>query len=191
VELIGTSSQNRIRIAKACGWEFEIRFPDVDEKAIRSDDPLELPLLIAKAKATKLMDTLSDKHSPRVILTADQICLHKEMIREKPRDKEEARYFLSSYRNDTVTTVSALVATYVPSGKQATAVDVSSVSFGDITDDVVERVLQRGRVMSSAGGFAIEDEDLFSLITAMDGPATSIMGFPVDSAVHVIREVIP
>jgi septum formation protein len=167
---LGTSSQNRIRIAKACGWEFEIRFPDIDEKAIRCDDPFELPLLIAKAKA-------------------DQISLFKEAIREKPCDVDEARQFLRSYSNDTVTTVGAMVATHVPSGRQATAVDVCSVTFGEINDEVVERVVARGRIMQSAGGFAIEDEDLYPLIKDMDGTAASILGFSVESAVRIVQEV--
>lgn len=186
---LGTSSQNRIRIAKACGWEFEIRFPDIDEKAIRCDDPLELPLLIAKAKADKLLSSMDDLHTPMVIITADQISLFKEAIREKPCDVDEARQFLRSYSNDTVTTVSAMVATHVPSGRQATAVDVCSVTFGEINDEVVERVVARGRIMQSAGGFAIEDEDLYPLIKDMDGTAASILGFSVESAVRIVQEV--
>ena len=188
--ILGTSSQNRIRIAKACGWDFEIQFPNINEKAIRCSDPLELPLLIAQAKANKLMSAIRDKSESRVLITADQICLYKEQIREKPMDENEAYNMLASYSNDSVTTVCALVATHVPSGRQASAVDIGSVTFGEISSEVISRVVGRGRIMQSAGAFCIEDEDLHPLITHIEGGAACVMGFPVDSAARIIEQVL-
>ena len=91
--------------------------PDIDEKAIRHDDPYTLPVLIAKAKAEAIIGRLDKNMSPFVLLTSDQIVLFGNEIREKPVDENEAEKFLSSYSNQNVSTVSAVVATHFPSGK--------------------------------------------------------------------------
>ena len=91
--------------------------PDIDEKAIRDDDPLLLPVLIAIAKATAIFDRLDKNHDPFILLTSDQIVLFKTEVREKPVNEAEAVRFLSSYSDEQVSTISAVVATHFPSGK--------------------------------------------------------------------------
>jgi septum formation protein len=206
---LGSSSQNRIRIAKQLGWEFDCVVPDIDEKAIRCEDPLELPLLIAKAKAEKIIShdllkikdkskittkaspdksSLGERERERILLTADQICLYKNEIRVKPVDREQAIAFLSSYSNESVTCVSALVATHIPSGRQYTDVNISSIAFDFISPDVIEKVVGRGRVFTAAGGFSVEDPDLYKLIKNISGTIPAVMGFPIQSAVRIISE---
>lgn len=63
----------------------------------------------------------------------------------------------------------------------------STVSFGYIDPHVVEKVIARGQIYSSAGGFRIEDEDLNPLILHIDGTVDSILGMPMEATVRVIR----
>lgn len=51
-----------------------------------------------------------------ILVTADQIVLYKDEIREKPENESQALHFLSSYSNSSVSTISAIVATHYPSG---------------------------------------------------------------------------
>lgn len=48
--VLGSSSSNRHTVLTLCGWTFDVTIPDIDEKAIRDDDPYLLPVIIAKAK---------------------------------------------------------------------------------------------------------------------------------------------
>jgi predicted house-cleaning NTP pyrophosphatase (Maf/HAM1 superfamily) len=48
--VLGSSSSNRHKVLNLCGWTFDVAVPDIDEKAIRHDDPYLLPVIIAKAK---------------------------------------------------------------------------------------------------------------------------------------------
>ena len=114
---LGSSSSSRQAILNCAGWEYDIMIPDIDEKAIRHDDPYTLPVLIAKAKAEAIIGRLDKNMSPFVLLTSDQIVLFGNEIREKPVDENEAEKFLSSYSNQNVSTISAVVATHFPSGK--------------------------------------------------------------------------
>eukprot|EP01032_Pedospumella_encystans_P008909 gene8909-10527_t len=190
--IFGTSSACRKNVIDALKWDYEQICADIDEKAIRHDDPMEMPVLIAKAKAEAIMEKerMLTWTEPAVLLTFDQIVLHRTNVREKPESRAEAVEYLSSYSGDAVSTVSAVVVTHIPSGIQMSSIDIATVYWRDISSEVVERVVDRGEVMSSAGGFLIEDEDLNGLIKGIDRPVDSVMGMPVDLTKRLMKDVL-
>lgn len=193
--VLGTSSSSRRRIIDLLGWQYVLKSPDIDEKAIRIDDHLKLPVAIAIAKADALFKRFADGTDSPIsdefmILTADQIVVFKDTVREKPISEAEAAFFLLSYSNETVSTVSAIVLTHYPSGKQVHSIDVATVAWYEINENVVSRVINRGEIYSSAGGFRVEDTDLNGLIKDMDGTMDSIMGMPVQLTVSLMRRLL-
>lgn len=188
--ILGSTSVNRREILTSNGWTFTTMAPDIDEKSIRSDDPIMLPLKIANGKALVLIDRLAEKDGEKLLITADQICLYDGVIREKPSDSTEAHSFLSSYSNSKVSTVSAIVVTHFPSMRQVSEVDVATVSWGTISDEVIAKVLDRGKIYSSSGGFCIEDEDLKGLVKEVEGTIDSVQGLPMETVIRCINEVL-
>jgi septum formation protein len=187
--VLGSSSRNRQNILSTIGWPYSVMIPDIDEKAIRSDNHLELPSLIAKAKAQAIIDRLTGNEEPFVLVTTDQVVYFQGEIREKPADRAEAARYLNSYSKNAVSTVSAVVATHLPSRRQSANVDVATVFWNEITPAVVERVIARGEIFSSAGGFRIEDPDLKDCILDIDGAVDSVMGMPIDLTVQLVNDV--
>ena len=53
------------------------------------------------------------------------------------------------------------------------------VFWKDISDEVIQRVISRGEIYASAGGFRVEDPDLNPLILDIEGSIDSVMGLPV------------
>eukprot|EP00435_Cladocopium_sp_Y103_P019494 s3290_g4.t1 len=90
--LLGSGSAVRRQILEAAGVSFEVRKPDIDEKALgdRASEPEKLVRLLAEAKADALLSSLKRCDKDRLILTADQVVTYKGSIREKPTDLEEA-----------------------------------------------------------------------------------------------------
>jgi len=153
---------------------------------------MEMPVLIAKAKAEAIIEKerMLNWKEPAILLTFDQIVLHRTNVREKPESRAEAVEYLSSYSSDAVSTVSAVVVTHIPTGIQMSSIDIATVYWREIPSEVVERVVDRGEVMSSAGGFLIEDVDLNGLIKGIDRPVDSVMGMPVDLTKRLIKDVL-
>ena len=54
--ILGSSSRWRKDILEKMGYEFTCMSPDIDEKAIRHEDPKEMTLMIARAKGKALLD---------------------------------------------------------------------------------------------------------------------------------------
>ncbi|CBN74646.1 conserved unknown protein [Ectocarpus siliculosus] len=181
--VLGSSSGYRRRIMDSLGWEFSTASPDVDEKAIRDPDPRKMCAEIARAKARALAERL-DK--PAVLITADQVCLFDEghgrgeEVREKPESVEEAKAFLRSYSCRSVKTLSALCVTNLDNGRAAEGVHESTVAWREISPAVVDDVIARGNVMGSAGGFALEEPGLRSLVDKIEGSVDSVLGLPVE-----------
>jgi septum formation protein len=126
----------------------------------------------------------------KLILTSDQIVLYEQTIREKPISKEEAYAFLSSYSNKSVSTVSSIVITHYPTGLQYSGFDIVTIHWKEITDEIIEKVIEKGDIFNCSGGFAIEDNDLSQCIHSVDGPFDSVLGVPINLTVNLMAEVI-
>lgn len=86
-----------------------------------------------------------------------------------------------SYSNSQVSTISAIVTTHYDPNRQSgynqkSSVNESKVYWREISPSVVDKVVAKGLVYSSAGGFRIEDEDLNPLIASIEGSVACIMG---------------
>jgi septum formation protein len=179
---IGSSSVHRQAIIRA---EFGSTLalstcsPDIDEKAIRDPNPAVLTMAIARAKMAAVVAKLSEgpEPMPAFIVTSDQVALHGGVIREKPDTEDENRAFLRSYRNGSVVTIASFLVKNTATGAVAEGTHEAETFFGDITDAMIERIVARGMTMWCAGGFAIEDPDLKSvLVSVRNGTVSSVQG---------------
>ncbi|KAK3146238.1 hypothetical protein QOZ80_3BG0263470 [Eleusine coracana subsp. coracana] len=97
--ILGSSSLARREILADMGYEFAVMTADIDEKAIRRETPEELVKALAEAKAEAIKqklhgDCARDRDGPTILVTSDQVMVSKGMIRERPRNTEEAREFI-------------------------------------------------------------------------------------------------
>lgn len=189
--ILGSSSANRKQVIDALGWSARQISPDIDEKAIRTSNPYELPKLIAIAKADAIIKKLRQEKftGEALIITADQVVLYQDTVREKPENIDEAIEFLSSYSNSHVSTISAVACTYFPFKRQVCDIDVATVHWHEIPSSVVRSVVSKGQIYTSAGGFRVEDDELNPLIKSIDGSIDSIFGLPVDLMINLMNDV--
>jgi septum formation protein len=169
---------------------------------------LDVPVLIAKAKAAAILSQLQEQDQAaaigkevdeeggaqarsRVVITSDQIVLFRNKVRGKPRDAAEARQFLASYQDgEMCQTVAAVVATHLPSGRQASQVDICSVHWSGIPEEAWEGLLAKEEVFWSCGGFLIEDEDFVRHVHRIEGSVDSIRGLPIRATKKAISDVL-
>ena len=170
--ILGSSSRNRRALVKHLNWE--LQSPDIDEKSIRCENPFELPLLIAKAKAAVFPP------QEALLVTADQVVLFNGQVREKPRDEEQAFEFLMSYSKNFAQTINAIVVTDLKTGRQLSNVDVAVVAFGSITPDIAVDSVRQGECLTNAGGL---DPLLY---TVVHGDPTSVLGMNM----RILKEMI-
>lgn len=168
------------------GISFEVMAANIDEKAIRCEDPKALVLAIARAKTDALKSKISE---PAILITSDQVVVWQGKIREKPESEKEAREFLEGYNVHPAETVGAVVVTNLETGKQAAGVDTATVHFSPFSEDEIDCLVADEQIFNQAGGFTIDGEGWVSHIRKIEGTRDSVIGLPKDLTARLIREV--
>lgn len=184
--ILGSQSKYRKGVLKELGYKFETMSSDIDEKAIRDDDPNELILKLARAKNDALKNKIGAED---ILITSDQITIYKGEIREKPTSREEAYKFLKSYSNSNLTTYTSLVVFNKANGKQAEGVDIVPVYFNEILESDIQTLIHQDNILHLGGGFLIQDPILFKCVKKIDGDIKSVMAMPPKLLQRLLKEV--
>ncbi|KAF6983623.1 hypothetical protein CFC21_001779 [Triticum aestivum] len=194
--ILGSSSVARKNILNEMGFEFQVMTADIDERSIRREDPDELVMLLAEAKADAIMSRMNisdyqkEGDQPTLLITSDIVVVHEGIIREKPSSKEEARQFLKGYSGAHVSTVGGVVVTNLTTGKKLGSLDKAEVYFHDIPDEIIENLIDEGVVFRVAGGLLLEHPLVLPLVEAVVGSSDSVMGLSKDLANKLIHEAL-
>lgn len=183
--ILGSSSKYRRQILTDHGYEFEVMSPDVDEKSIRTEDPHDLPLTLARMKAQVLQENIVE---PVLVITCDTVAICNGKLREKPVSEEELRMFLQEYEQYPAEVVGAVVVTNTLTGKQVSSVDVAKVYFKPMTQEQINLYIEIGDPYSRAGGFAIQHPAFTPYVERFEGDKEGIIGINVDTVSRLLKE---
>lgn len=136
--ILGSSSSSRRQLmdelAAAQAFTYEVLTADIDEKAIRHDDPQTLVTQLAHAKADAIIQKLkttteSSSSSPLagLLITCDQVVVHEDQILEKPHDEDEARRFIKGYGRAPAFTIGSVLCTDLETGTRNGDIDIAEV----------------------------------------------------------------
>jgi len=188
--ILGSSSAGRKLIMKELseefGFTFEVMSPDIDEKSIRHDNPSDLVMAIANAKADALVSKIKE---PAILICSDQVVLYDNNIREKPIDEKEAKEFLQSYENIHPETIGAVVVVNTENSKRAGAIQMSKIHFKTLPNEIIDGHINSGLALSGAGGFLIHDPILKNYIDYVEGGFDSATGLSKELVKKLVAEV--
>lgn len=184
--ILGSQSKGRKKMLEEMGISFEVMAANIDEKTIRFEDPKELTLALARAKADALVQKISES---AILITSDQVVMWQGKIIEKPENEKEAKEFLEGYNLYPAETVTAVVVTNLATGKRAEEVDVVKVYFNPFSEKEINDIVADGQVFHLAGGFTVDGEKWASHIKKIDGSRDSVIGLPKDITRRLIHEV--
>ena len=70
--ILGSQSAGRKKVLEGMGYEFETMSADIDERAIRLEDPVKLTLALAVAKSEALLPKIKNDEGV-ILITSDQV----------------------------------------------------------------------------------------------------------------------
>ena len=183
--ILGSGSPSRKAVLTSMGFAFTVISPDIDEKAIRREDPRELVEAIAQAKMDAVLQMI---HEDAIVITSDQVMVVGGHVREKPRSKEEAYAFLSTFSTEPQTATSCTVVCNTANGKRVHAIDEVIVTMDPVPDEYVRSFVESGEALRYAGGLAAEHPS-FTPYVHFDGEMESLMGLPKEKTRKMIEAV--
>lgn len=185
--ILGSSSVPRQQVLKDLGYEFEVVKPDLDEKTIRRDNPRDLVLALANAKADNVINKIKED---AIVITADSIVLVGDEIREKPTSKEEAYNFLQEVSDGVPQTlVSALAVVNTATGKRLAGVDEGTVIFAAIPKEDIKEFVESGQTFNHAAGFAIQNPIFYNHIKEIKGEFETIAGISKSLVQKFLKDI--
>ncbi|RID44080.1 hypothetical protein BRARA_I00900 [Brassica rapa] len=194
--ILGSQSMARKRILAEMGYEFTVVTADIDEKAIRRDNPEDLVVAIAQAKADEIISKLGgltqfgQDPQPTLLITADTVVVYKGVIREKPTTKDEARLFIKGYSGSHGGVVGSVLVRNLKTGVQRIGWDKAEVYFHEIPEKVIDDLIDDAVTFKVAGGLMLEHPLIAPFIDTVVGGVDTVMGLPKDLTEKFIGDVL-
>jgi septum formation protein len=171
--VLASSSPRRKELLKFIIDDFEILSLDVDETT-DIVDPVKLVTMLARKKA---MATFEKVGQDCVVIGADTIVVHNDMILGKPTRKADAKAMLKTLSGE-----SHLVYTgfnILHKNQNITGVEKTKVTFSDLMDQEISDYIETGEPMDKAGAYGIQGFGS-KFISKIEGCYYCVMGFPIN-----------
>lgn len=180
---LASQSPRRSELLKQLGVRFEVLVADVDESYLPRETPEQYVQRLAVEKANIVWQSLSqDKRRP--VLGADTTVCIKGEILGKPVDKTDAMAMLqrlSGQRHEVLSGVAII------GERHSVCVNVSEVSFRELTDSEIEAYWETGEPRDKAGGYAIQGYAA-AFISELQGSYSGVMGLPLFETARLLSE---
>jgi septum formation protein len=188
--ILASASPRRKELLEQIGIAATVVPSKVDEARIRHDDPVELAIGLARAKAIDVAESIAraargvDEEQRMPILGADTLVVVAGAVLEKPAGREDAARMLRllSGRTHQVITGIALIPN---AGSIRTGHSESHVTFARLTDPELEVFLESREWVGVAGAYRIQGIAARH-ITHLSGSYSNVVGLPL----HLVYSIL-
>ena len=179
--ILASQSPRRIELMHEAGYNIRVIPADIDETPFDGEAPLTLVERLARAKASAV--------------AADTIVTFDGKILGKPANEDEARTRLRelSGRTHQVATGVCIVKagdTAAPHAAESLSfVDVTDVTFYELTDEQIEHYVNSGEPMDKAGAYGIQGVGGRMLVHDISGDFYNVVGLPIARVARAIQKL--
>ena len=163
---------------------FQTAAPDVDETPLPGESAEQTSLRLSRVKA----EVVAERFPGALIIGSDQVALLEGKQLGKPLNHDNAVKQLRSMRGKVVTFFTALSLLNAANGEMQTDVDITKVSFRDLSDDAIERYLLKEQPYHCAGSAKSEGLGI-ALIGRIEGnDPNALIGLPLILLVGMLEK---
>ncbi len=198
--ILASASPRRAELLTAAGYFFEVRPVDIDERVREGERPRAYVERLATEKTARAFDVVAEwttatvgrsssaaHGAPEVVvLGADTAVVVDDTILGKPRDVEHGARMLrqlSGRTHQVMTGVSARSAT-----STVVLVEVTEVTFGQLTEDQIAWYVESGEGRDKAGGYAIQGLGA-RFVPKIVGSYSNVVGLPIAAVDGLLRRL--
>jgi septum formation protein len=172
--ILGSASPRRQQLLKDAGFTFKTVSIDADESFSDSLKAQQIPLYLAKKKASVYPEKLKDDE---ILITADTVVWVDSVVLNKPANDFEAGQmlrFLSGKMHQVFTGVSI-----TSPEKQISFFDETKVYFKQLTDQEIDFYIKNYKPFDKAGSYGAQDWLGLIAIEKLEGSYFNVMGLPI------------
>ncbi|KRH99783.1 Maf family nucleotide pyrophosphatase [Curvibacter sp. PAE-UM] len=181
--ILGSTSAYRRELLQRLRLPFEVVSPEVDETPLPGENPRDLALRLALAKAR----AVATRQPSAVVIGSDQVAdLGGEPL-GKPGTHERAVAQLRRMRGRTVIFQTAVAVVCVETGFEQVELAPVRVRFRDLTDAEIENYLRAETPYDCAGSAKSEGLGIALLDTIESDDPTALVGLPLIRTARLLR----
>lgn len=173
--ILASTSAYRRSLLERLGVAFTTLPPQTPEDTLLGELPPDRALRLAVAKAQAIASSRPDA----VVIGSDQVAAVGSSILDKPGDAVRCRAQLNAASGSSARFHTACAVIAPQSGIRMLHIDTTTVFFRTLSDQEIERYVERERPFDCAGGFRAESLgiSLFESIESRD--PTALIGLPL------------
>lgn len=190
--ILASQSPRRIELMREAGYNIRVIPADIDETPFDGEAPLTLVERLARAKAAAVAAEHAEPNE--LTVAADTIVTFDGKILGKPANGDEARAMLHELSGRThqvatgVCIVKAGDAAAPHAAESLSFVDVTDVTFYELTEEQIEHYVASGEPMDKAGAYGIQGRGCV-LVEGIDGNYHNVVGLPTCLLAGMLRQV--
>ncbi len=178
---LASMSPRRRALLAQIGVPHTVAAAHVDERHLPGESPRDYVTRLAHLKAT----TVRDRGESLPVLAADTAVVLNGVVYGKPADRADAVAMLGALSGKSHEVLTA-VALATARGVEL-RVNISTVSFRNITRPEMEAYWETGEPRDKAGGYAIQGYGAV-FVAALSGSHSGVMGLPLLETAQLLRE---
>lgn len=186
--VLASTSPYRRELLERFQLPFEVCAPETDETPLHGESPPTTAerLSIAKAKA------VANRHPDSLIIGSDQVAYLGTLRFGKPGTREKARGQLRMLSGNAVVFHTGLCLLNTRTGRTHVHGVPTEARFRELTDDEIERYLDKEDALNCAGSARSEALGISLLEWMRSDDPTALVGLPLIALGHALRaEGIP
>ena len=164
------------------GLEFEQRVIETDESYPSDLEVSAIAQYIAEAKAAAHSSTIRENE---LVLTADTIVVHNDLVYGKPSSDEIAFDILKKLSGSQHQVYTGVC--FYTKDKLHSFSEMSEVNFEELTDDEISWYIKEFQPFDKAGSYGIQDWIGAVKINSIVGSYTNILGLPLGQVYTALK----
>lgn len=172
--ILASKSPRRQQLLTSLGLNFRVVTKEVEERFPDYLPKEEIPVYLARLKATPFLDNLQPDD---LLITADTIVWLNGRVIGKPVNEAEARKMLMDLSGNEHKVISGVCLTSTE--KSAEFYAISNVQFKALTDAEISHYISEYKPFDKAGAYGIQEWIGLIGITYIEGSFYNVMGLPV------------
>ncbi|NBC01858.1 MAG: septum formation protein Maf [Bacteroidetes bacterium] len=181
--ILASQSPRRRMLLEQFGLSFAVEPSGVDETVGGKLSPEDLTKELAIRKGR----SVARSHPKALVLSADTVVEHDEVVLNKPHDGAEATAMLSALSGQTHTVITGLALCHQASARTVVEAERTRVHFAPLTSAEIKRYVASGGPLDKAGGYGIQDAYGARFVQGIEGDYYNVVGLPLHRLYHMLR----
>jgi septum formation protein len=186
--ILVSQSPRRRELLTNSGFKFQhdtVKVSEIIDENLNLDEAI---IKIARQKAQAYIDSHNSLKSQRVLLlSADTLVVFKEQVLGKPKNKNQAREFLSLLSGETHSVKTGLCVYDFYSGKFISGLETTKITFKKLSDQDITDYINSGEPMDKAGAYGIQGAG-GKFVASREGDYENVVGLPINLFKKIVSD---